>query len=50
MLTSGKRATIDSALAEGDPNLLSLDAWLYYGKLLPNHISLPLLIQSLIHI
>ena len=44
MLTSGKRATIDSAIAEGDPNLLSLDAWLYYGKLLPNHISLPLLI------
>ena len=44
MLTSGKRATIDSALAEGDPHLLSLDAWLYYGKLLPNHISLPLLI------
>ena len=44
MLTSGKRATIDSAIAEGDPNLLSLDAWIYYGKLLPNHISLPLLI------
>ncbi len=44
MLTAGKRATVDSAIAEGDPNLLSLDAWIYYGKLLPYHISLPLLI------
>ncbi|WP_287274643.1 MULTISPECIES: phospholipid carrier-dependent glycosyltransferase [unclassified Okeania] len=44
MLTAGKRATVDSAIAEGDPNLLSLDAWLYYWKLLPYHISLPLLI------
>ncbi|MEB3341177.1 hypothetical protein [Okeania sp.] len=44
MLTAGKRATVDSAIAEGDPNLLSLDAWIYYAKLLPYHISLPLLI------
>ncbi|MGK7922698.1 MAG: glycosyltransferase family 39 protein [Trichodesmium sp.] len=44
MLTAGKRATVDSAIAEGDPSLLSLDAWIYYGKLLPYHISLPLLI------
>ncbi|MEM1168923.1 MAG: glycosyltransferase family 39 protein [Cyanobacteria bacterium P01_H01_bin.35] len=47
MLTAGKRATVDSAIAEGDPNLLSLDAWIYYGKLLPYHISLPLLIIPL---
>ncbi len=44
MLTAGKRATVDSAIAEGDPNLLSLDAWIYYCKLLPYHVSLPLLI------
>ena len=44
MLTAGKRATVDSAIAEGDPNLLSLDAWIYYWKLLPYHVSLPLLI------
>ncbi len=44
ILTAGKRATVDSAIAEGDPNLLSLDAWFYYLKLLPYHLSLPLLI------
>ncbi|VXD17647.1 conserved membrane hypothetical protein [Planktothrix serta PCC 8927] len=48
MLTSGKRATIDSAIAEGDPALTSLDAWTYYFKLLPAHVSWPLLIIPII--
>lgn len=41
MLTSGKRATLDSAIAEGDPALNTLDAWTYYFKLLPAHVSFP---------
>lgn len=48
MLTSGKRATVDSAIAEGDPSLTSLDAWTYYFKLLPAHLSWPLLIIPII--
>ena len=48
LLTSGKRATVDSALAEGDPSLLSLNAWIYYLKALPNLISLPLLLVGLL--
>ncbi|MGL5873022.1 MAG: ArnT family glycosyltransferase, partial [Xenococcaceae cyanobacterium] len=48
MLTSGKRATIDSAIAEGDPALNTLDAWTYYAKLLPELISFPLLLVPLV--
>lgn len=48
MLTSGKRATVDSAIAEGDPALTSLDAWLYYWKLIPAHVSWPLLIIPIV--
>ena len=48
MLTSGKRATLDSAIAEGDPALNTLDAWTYYFKLLPAHVSFPLLIIPII--
>ncbi|MFZ1024753.1 MAG: glycosyltransferase family 39 protein [Limnoraphis robusta] len=48
MLTSGKRATIDSALAEGDPALNTLDAWIYYWNLLPYHVSWVLLIVPLV--
>ena len=44
IFTSGKRATIDSAIAEGDPTLNSLGAWTYYGKVLPYLLSWPLLI------
>lgn len=43
ILTSGKRATIDSALAEGDPPLNSSAAWSYYWEQLPEQVSLPLL-------
>ncbi len=44
ILTSGKRATLDSAIAEGDPALNTLEAWFYYLKILPYLISIPLLI------
>jgi len=43
ILTSGKRATLDSAMAEGDPALNTLDAWTYYLKILPQQVSIPLL-------
>ena len=48
MLTSGKRATIDSALAEGDPALNTIKAWTYYWNLLPQQISWLLLIIPLV--
>ncbi|MEB3885280.1 glycosyltransferase family 39 protein [Lyngbya sp. CCY1209] len=48
MLTSGKRATVDSAIAEGDPSLTSPDAWTYYFKLLPLHVSWPLLLVPIV--
>ena len=44
VLTAGKRATLDSAIAEGDPALTSLKAWLYYWRLLPEQLSWPLLV------
>ncbi|MEB3177431.1 MAG: phospholipid carrier-dependent glycosyltransferase [Nostocaceae cyanobacterium] len=44
VLTSGKRATIDSAIAEGDPGLNTLQAWTFYAQQLPHQLSLPLLI------
>jgi 4-amino-4-deoxy-L-arabinose transferase-like glycosyltransferase len=48
MLTSGKRATLDSAIAEGDPALNTLDAWTYYAKVLPELISFPLLLIPIV--
>ncbi|WP_421659012.1 phospholipid carrier-dependent glycosyltransferase [Leptothermofonsia sp. ETS-13] len=47
ILSSGKRATVDSAIAEGEPSLLSLEAWTYYLKLFPSLVSLPLLLVGL---
>ncbi|OCQ97260.1 glycosyl transferase [Oscillatoriales cyanobacterium USR001] len=47
ILTAGKRATIDSAIAEGDPALNTLDAWIYYWNKLPEQISWPLLLVPL---
>jgi 4-amino-4-deoxy-L-arabinose transferase-like glycosyltransferase len=44
ILSGGTRATIQSAALEGDPSLLSIDAWVYYARLLPEHLSWPLLI------
>lgn len=47
ILSSSKRATIDSAIAEGDPSLLSLDAWTFYLRYLPAMVSLPILLLGL---
>ncbi|MCP6759381.1 MAG: glycosyltransferase family 39 protein [Fischerella sp. CENA71] len=44
IITSSKRATIDSAVAEGDPSLNTLQAWTYYWQQLPEQVSLPLLL------
>ena len=48
ILTSGKRATIDSAIAEGDPALNTLDAWIYYLKILPFLLSWILLLVPIV--
>jgi len=48
ILTSGKRATLDSAIAEGDPALNTMEAWLYYGKILPYLVSWVLLIVPIV--
>jgi 4-amino-4-deoxy-L-arabinose transferase-like glycosyltransferase len=48
ILTGGKRATLDSAIAEGDPGINTIDAWIYYGQHLPEHISWPLLLIPLV--
>ncbi len=48
ILTAGKRATVDSAIAEGDPPINSLAAWTFYLKELPDLISLPILIIGLV--
>ena len=50
ILTSGKRATVDSAIIEGDPALDTLDAWLYYFKTLPFLLSWHLLLVPIIGI
>ncbi|PHV62158.1 glycosyltransferase family 39 protein [Cyanobacterium aponinum] len=39
IFTSGKRATIDSAIIEGDPPLNTLKAWTFYGEILPYLLS-----------
>ncbi len=48
ILSSSKRATVDSALKEGDPSLLSPEAWLYYLQQLPSQLSWPLLIAPVL--
>lgn len=48
VLTSGKRATIDSAIAEGDPALNTLAAWTYYWKNLPAQVSWLLLLVPIV--
>ncbi|WP_246141513.1 glycosyltransferase family 39 protein, partial [Hyella patelloides] len=50
ILTSGKRATIDSAIAEGDPALNTIDAWVYYFKTLPYLLSWHLLLIPVVGI
>ncbi|WP_224409626.1 phospholipid carrier-dependent glycosyltransferase [Oscillatoria salina] len=48
ILTSGKRATLDSAIAEGDPALNTIHAWVYYWKILPYLLSWHLLIVPIV--
>lgn len=48
IFTSGKRATIDSAILEGDPPLNTLKAWTFYGEVLPYLLSWHLVIIALI--
>ncbi|MGK7905249.1 MAG: phospholipid carrier-dependent glycosyltransferase [Hormoscilla sp.] len=48
ILTSGKRATLDAAIAEGDPALNTLDAWVYYWKITPYLVSWPLLLVAIV--
>ncbi|HEY9874012.1 MAG TPA: phospholipid carrier-dependent glycosyltransferase, partial [Candidatus Obscuribacterales bacterium] len=48
ILTGGKRATVDSAIAEGDPALNTLKAWTYYWNHLPFHVSWPLLLVPIV--
>jgi 4-amino-4-deoxy-L-arabinose transferase-like glycosyltransferase len=44
ILTSGKRATVDSAIAEGEAPLNTLEAWTFYWHQLPSQVSIPLLL------
>lgn len=48
ILTSGKRATVDSAIAEGDAPLNTLGAWTFYIQQLPYQLSLPLLLVPMV--
>jgi 4-amino-4-deoxy-L-arabinose transferase-like glycosyltransferase len=48
ILTSSKRATIDSAIAEGAPPLWSFKAWTLYLRELPGMVSWPLLLVPLL--
>ncbi len=48
VLTTGKRATIDSAIAENDPALNTLGAWTYYWQVLPTQVSWLLLIVPIV--
>lgn len=48
MLTAGKRATVDSAIAEGDPALNTFTAWIYYWQALPAQVSWLLLLVPIV--
>jgi len=48
VLTAGKRATIDSAIAENDPALNTFAAWTYYWQVLPYQVSWLLLIVPIV--
>jgi 4-amino-4-deoxy-L-arabinose transferase-like glycosyltransferase len=48
VLTTGKRATIDSAIAEHDPALNTIGAWTYYWQVLPAQVSWLLLIVPIV--
>lgn len=48
IITAGKRATIDSAIAEGEPPITDPISWLYYLKALPELVSVPILLIGLV--
>ncbi len=48
ILTAGKRATIDSAVAKGDAPLNTLKAWTYYWQATPHQVSCLLLLVSMV--
>jgi 4-amino-4-deoxy-L-arabinose transferase-like glycosyltransferase len=48
ILTSGERATVQSAIAEGDPAINTLAAWTYYLKEIAQQVSVPLLVAGLV--
>ena len=48
ILTAGKRATIDSAVAKGDAPLNTLKAWTYYWQATPHQISWLLLLVPIV--
>ncbi len=48
VLTTAKRATIDSAIAENDPALNTIGAWTYYWQVLPIQVSWLLLIVPIV--
>jgi len=48
IITGGKRATVDAAIAEGDPPLNTLAAWTYYWELLPYQVSWLLLLVPIV--
>ena len=48
VLTASKRATIDSAIAKGDPSLDKLSAWTFYWKVLPYQVSWLLLLVPIV--
>jgi len=48
IITGGKRATVDAAIAEGDPPLNTLAAWTYYWELLPDQVSWLLLLVPIV--
>jgi 4-amino-4-deoxy-L-arabinose transferase-like glycosyltransferase len=47
ILSSNKRASLDSALKEGDPSILSWQAWTYYLQQLPHYLSWPLMVGAI---
>ncbi|MEB3294249.1 MAG: hypothetical protein VKJ24_13910, partial [Synechococcales bacterium] len=48
ILTASERATVQSAIAEGDPPLNSLGAWIYYLQQLPEYLSYPFLLVAIV--
>jgi 4-amino-4-deoxy-L-arabinose transferase-like glycosyltransferase len=48
ILTSGTRATVTSAIAEGDPPFTSIGAWTFYLAELPGLVSIPIFVVGLV--